>query len=82
MDLFWLSLIGSWLLSLVVQKRLHATDRRWGHIRNSAGLSGAETAASTLKANGLAHVGIEPVRGRLTDHYDPRQKTVALSESV
>ena len=82
MDLFWLILGGSWLLSVAVQNRLHATHRRWGSVRNSAGLSGAETAATILKANNLSHVGIKAVQGRLTDHYDPRHKSVALSESV
>lgn len=82
MDLFWLILGGSWLLSFVVQQRLQAAHRHWGSVRNSAGLSGAETAARILAANQLTQVGIEPVRGRLTDHYDPRHKKIALSESV
>lgn len=82
MDLFWLILGGSWLLSAVVQQRLRATHRHWGGIRNSAGLTGAETAATILAANDMSQVGIEPVLGQLTDHYDPRHKKVALSESV
>ena len=82
MNLIWLILLASWLLSVAVQNRLHSAHRRWGSIRNSAGLSGAETASKILAANQLTGVGIEPVRGRLTDHYDPRHKTVALSESV
>ena len=82
MDLFWLVLGASWLLSVVVQNRLQAIHRRWGSVRNSAGLSGAETAATILRANNLSHIAIEAVPGRLTDHYDPRHKSVALSESV
>ncbi len=82
MDLFWLILGGSWLFSLVVQQRLRATHRHWDGIRNAAGLTGAETAARIVQANQLSDVGIAPVRGQLTDHYDPRHKTVALSESV
>lgn len=82
MDLFWLILGGSWLLSVIVQQRLQAAHRRWGNVPNSAGLSGSETAARILAANQLSSVSIEPVRGQLTDHYDPRHKKVALSESV
>lgn len=82
MNLFWLILVGSWFLSAIVQQRLQAVYRRWGSVRNSAGLSGSETAARILAANQLSDVSIEPVRGRLTDHYDPRHKRVVLSESV
>jgi uncharacterized protein len=43
-------------------------------------LTGAETARTILDANGLHDVRIEPVRGMLSDHYDPRTRTVRLSE--
>lgn len=42
-------------------------------------MRGAEVARKILDANGLYHVGVEETRGHLTDHYDPRIKTVRLS---
>jgi len=81
-DIFWLFLGGSYLLSLVVQQSLHAAHRKWGSVRNSAKITGAETAAAILHANTMTRVDVRAVRGRLSDHYDPRKKMIALSEPV
>jgi Zn-dependent membrane protease YugP len=45
-----------------------------------SGLTGAQAARMILDRNGLSNVPVEPVAGQLTDHYDPRSKTVRLSE--
>lgn len=45
-------------------------------------LTGAEGAAAVMQSEGLANVAIEPVRGHLTDHYDPKSKVLRLSEPV
>ncbi|MDJ0941775.1 MAG: zinc metallopeptidase [Woeseiaceae bacterium] len=81
-DLFWVLLGASYLLALAVQQQLLATHRKWENIRNSAGLTGVQTAQTILDANSMGDVSVKVVPGRLTDHYDPRDKTVALSESV
>lgn len=47
-----------------------------------ARLSGAAAARLLLDSAGLNNVGIEPIRGQLTDHYDPRSKVLRLSEGV
>jgi Zn-dependent membrane protease YugP len=47
---------------------------------SASGLSGAQVARMILDRNGLSNVRVEPVAGQLTDHYDPRSKTVRLSE--
>lgn len=70
------------LLSSAVRSTLKSTYAKWGRTRNSAGITGGETARHILDANGLRHVGLQAVRGRLTDHYDPRTKTIRLSEEV
>jgi hypothetical protein len=67
-------------LSLGVQFWLRSTYGRWNKVQNTSGLSGAETARAILNANGLNDVKVEPVRGVLSDHYDPRTRTVRLSE--
>lgn len=47
---------------------------------SASGMTGAEVARRILDRNGLSNVSVEPVAGQLTDHYDPRSKTVRLSE--
>ncbi len=49
--------------------------------KSNSGLTGAQTARMILDRNGLTNVRVEPVAGKLTDHYDPRSKVVRLSES-
>ena len=46
--------------------------------RSASGLTGAQTARMILDRNNLTNVQVEPVAGQLTDHYDPRSKTVRL----
>ncbi len=67
-------------LSLGVQFWLRSTYGRWNKVQNTSGLTGAETARAILNANGLNDVQVEPVRGVLSDHYDPRTRTVRLSQ--
>ena len=82
MDIFWLILGGSYVLALVVQKRLGAAYQKWGSTRNSANMTGAETTSVILQANDMRQIQVLPVQGNLTDHYNPRDKTIQLSETV
>jgi uncharacterized protein len=72
--------IVAFLASLLIQQWLKSTYSKWMKVQNTAGLTGAETARAILDANGLNDVRVEAVKGMLTDHYDPRTKTVRLSE--
>jgi Zn-dependent membrane protease YugP len=72
----------AYLFSLIVKKKLDANYRKWGGVRNSAGVTGAGTARRILDANEMRRVPIEAVAGKLSDHYDPRSKTLRLSEAV
>jgi Zn-dependent membrane protease YugP len=72
----------AYLFSLFVKKKLDATYRKWGSVRNSAGITGAGTARRILDANEMQRVPVEAVAGKLSDHYDPRSKTLRLSEAV
>jgi len=75
-------LIGgiAFVISLLIQGRLKSAYRKWGDVANSRGMTGAEAALRILQANGITNVKVEPIAGQLTDHYDPRSKTVRLSE--
>lgn len=69
-------------ISVWAQFRVKGTFQRWAQIANSSGLTGYEAARRMLDANGLYDVPVEPVKGTLTDHYDPLQRVVRLSEPV
>ncbi|MHA0035460.1 zinc metallopeptidase [Deinococcus sp. PESE-13] len=68
--------------SMLIQMYLSSTYKKWGNIRNPRNLTGAEVARMMLDENGLHNVPVEAVPGHLTDHYDPQQKVVRLSEST
>jgi uncharacterized protein len=68
------------LLSSMIQGWLRNIYSKWMRVANSAGLTGGQVARAILDANGLQNVRIEATRGVLSDHYDPRSKTVRLSE--
>ena len=70
------------LLSLWAVAITKSTFARYSRIASSRGYSGAEAARAMLAAEGVHDVGIEPTRGLLTDHYDPRSRTLRLSEQV
>lgn len=76
-----LVLIGA-MLSVWASSRVNSTFRRYSQVRSMTGMTGAEAAKRILNSQGIYDVTIRPVRGNLTDHFDPRTKTVNLSEAV
>jgi uncharacterized protein len=69
-------------ISLWAQFRVKGTFNRWAQVPVHSGMTGYEAARRMLDENGLYDVQIEPVRGALTDHYDPIHRVVRLSEPV
>src|ERR687890_575101 len=59
---------------------VRSSYKKYSKEMSASGLTGAQTARMILDRNGLSNVRVEPVAGQLTDHYDPRSKTVRLSE--
>lgn len=70
------------IISSIASSRVNTTFKRYSRIVSSSKLTGAETARKILDANGLSHIRIKPISGSLTDHYDPREKSISLSEPV
>jgi Zn-dependent membrane protease YugP len=70
------------LLVMIAQLWVNSTYRRWSQVRSSYGLSGADAAQRLLGAGGLSGVSLGMTRGELTDHYDPRNRTLQLSAGV
>ena len=76
-----LVLIGA-MLSLWASSRVNTTFARYSRVRSMTGMTGAQAAQRLLQSQGIYDVTVRSVRGNLTDHYDPRTKTVNLSENV
>ena len=70
------------ILSFAVSSRLKSKFKKYSKTTLMGGMSGAEVAAQMLKDNGIYDVRIVPTHGQLSDHYNPGNKTVNLSEEV
>lgn len=81
---------GLWIALAIVplafggwaQLRVSRTFKKYSEIRPRNGMTGNDAAAAVLRASGLPDVGIHPIEGHLTDHYDPRNRTLNLSQDV
>lgn len=69
-------------LTIWAQFRVKGTFNKWAKVQSARGFTGYEAARRMLDSNGLHNIPIEPVRGMLTDHYDPIHRVVRLSEPV
>lgn len=78
---YFLVLIGVIICSIASAK-VRTTYNRYNRVRSSSGMTGAQAAERILRAAGITDVTIRHVPGNLSDHYDPRTKTVNLSDTV
>lgn len=78
MILVWVGLI----LSLLAQAKVKSTFAKYERVRSVSGMTGAQAAERILHSAGIYDVSIARVQGSLTDHYDPRSKTLRLSDST
>lgn len=76
-----LVLIGV-VLSLIASARVKSTFAKYSRFASRSNMTGAQAAEAILRANGIYDVSVQRVAGELTDHYDPRNKTLNLSEPV
>ena len=75
-------MFGIMILGAIVSWRLNAKVKKYSKIPLQSGLTGKEVAAKMLADNGIYDVRIISTAGRLTDHYNPQDKTINLSEAV
>ena len=80
--LYWIIIGAGMLLGLWAQARVKSAFAKYSKIGTRSGMTGAQVAANILRENGIHDVKIEPVQGRLSDHYDPRKKMLRLSPEV
>ncbi len=78
----WLLIIVIGVVGMLVQWRLQSVFTKYSHVRTSNGMTGRDVAEKMLRDNGIYDVRVTSTPGHLTDHYNPTDKTVNLSESV
>ena len=69
-------------LCLLASSRVNSVFRRYSSVRSRSGMTGREAAEKILRANGIYAVTVRHIPGNLTDHYDPRNKTLGLSDAT
>ncbi len=80
--MIWIIIIGFALLSWLVGHQLKRRFAEYSQIPTANGMSGKEVVEKMLRDNMIYGVRIESVEGQLTDHYNPTDKTINLSEDV
>lgn len=78
----WIVFIGIALVSYLVQLNLQSKFKKYSKIPDSNGMTGREVALKMLHDNGIYDVNVISTPGQLTDHYNPQNKTVNLSDGV
>lgn len=76
-----LVLIGV-IICMIASSKMNATFRKYARVQSHNGLTGREAAERILRGQGIYDVRVERVAGNLTDHYDPRNKVLRLSDAT
>jgi Zn-dependent membrane protease YugP len=79
---FFIFIVPALILGLIAQAVVQGRFNQYSQVRTLRGLTGAQAARAILDANGLVNVTIEETTGFLSDHYDPRTRTLRLSPQV
>jgi Zn-dependent membrane protease YugP len=75
-------MVPAFLLVMIAQIYVNSAYSKWGRVAIRSGLTGAQAAQRLISGGGLSGVRLERIGGKLTDHYDPRDKVLRLSEGV
>lgn len=70
------------LLGLIAQIYVKSSYSRWSKVQNRSGMTGAAVAQRLMERHGMYNLQLKATRGHLTDHYNPRNKTLALSQDI
>lgn len=82
MSLYWVIFIGFALLSWLVSSSLQRKFEKYSKVPLQSGMTGKDVAEKMLRDNGIYDVQVMSTKGHLTDHYNPTNHTINLSESV
>lgn len=75
-------ILPGFLLALYAQSKIKSNFDKYSRVSNREGLTGRSVAEMILRGHGIYDVRVDRVRGSLTDHYDPTQKVLRLSDPV
>lgn len=78
---YWLIIVGI-VITLIASAKVKTTFNKYSKIRSNSGMTGAQAAAEILRAQGIYDVNVQHVNGNLTDHYDPRNRVLNLSDAT
>ena len=78
----WIIFIGVAIVSWLVQMNLQSKFKKFSKVPMTGGMTGRDVALKMLHDNGIYDVTVTHTPGHLTDHYNPMNKTVNLSEDV
>lgn len=81
-DWTYLLVLAGLALSMIASANVNGTFSKYSRVRAMCGMTGAMAAQRVLQLSGITDVRIEHISGKLTDHYDPRTKTLRLSDST
>jgi len=79
---YWLYMAPGLLLVMLTSWYVKSAYKKWSRVPASSRMNGNQAAQRLINAGGLYGVQIEGIRGEMTDHYDPRSKTLRLSQGV
>ena len=79
---YMMFMLPAFLLMLLVQWYVSSAYSKWSRVPAGTGATGAQAAQRLIQAGGLYNVRIENIQGKMTDHYDPRDKVLRLSPGV
>ncbi|RRR74553.1 MAG: zinc metallopeptidase [Candidatus Viridilinea halotolerans] len=80
MFVYLILVIPAMLFTMWAQWRVKSSFDKWSKVRSAKNLNGMDVARTLMQNEGLSHVQIERIDGFLTDHYDPRDKVMRLSD--
>ncbi len=79
---YFIYMLPALILSVVAQLYVNSAYSKWSKVRNYHNLTGTDTAEQLISRLGMNDIRLTRIRGTLSDHYDPRNHTLALSEGV
>ena len=79
---YWILIVPAMLFAMWAQTKVNSTYNRYNRVYSARGMSAAQVCRQILDENGLFHIRVEHVSGKLTDHYDPRTRTLRLSDAT
>jgi Zn-dependent membrane protease YugP len=79
---YFIFMIPAFILMALTSGYVRSSYKKWSQVRVSSGLTGAQAAQRLISSGGLYGVEVASTKGELSDHYDPRDKTLYLSQGV